>query len=194
MVRSVIVVAIAAAIGLAAWTQAWARGAAGSEGAAAAAVLKSSTGKTVGKVALQDTPNGVLLSVDLDGLPSGVHAFHIHEHGRCDPPSFETAGGHFAPQGQKHGFLDAMGPHAGDLPNIHVPDSGRLSVEILATDVTLGRGEASLVDSDGAAFVVHRGADDYQTEPAGDAGSRIACGVIRSASAEATADESADER
>ena len=189
MVRSFIVVAAAAAIGLAAWSQASAsaRGAAESEGAEAAAVLKSSTGETVGKVALHDTPHGVLLKVDLDGLSSGVHALHIHEHGRCDPPSFESAGGHFAPKGQKHGFLDPMGPHAGDLPNIHVPESGRLSVELLATDVMLGRGEAALVDSDGSAFVVHRGADDYQTEPAGDAGSRIACGVIRDASAEASA-------
>jgi Cu-Zn family superoxide dismutase len=131
----------------------------------------------VGTVDLKETPNGVLMTVELDGLPEGTHAFHIHETGKCEPP-FKSAGGHFNPTGAHHGILSAKGKHAGDLPNIHVT-GGSLTLEVLAAEVTLAEGkDNSLFDDDGSAIVIHEGADDYISNPAGDAGSRIACGVI----------------
>lgn len=135
----------------------------------------------VGTVELTETPNGVLLDIRLEGvpkgLPEGAHAFHIHETGVCEPP-FKSAGGHFNPGGAHHGMLSEEGMHAGDLPNIHMP-AGALRLEVLAEHVTLAEGEEnSLFDDDGSAIVIHDGADDYSTDPAGDAGDRIACGVI----------------
>ena len=109
--------------------------------------------------------------------------------GKCDPPKFESAGGHFNPEGRKHGYYNQAGPHAGDLPNLHVPDTGRLTVETLAREVTLSGDRAKgdllaavksdLLAGNGTALVVHAGVDDYKTDPTGEAGGRIACGVIR---------------
>jgi Cu-Zn family superoxide dismutase len=144
----------------------------------ARAALVDTSGKTIGDAFLRETPNGVLLKVDLGSAAAGVHGFHIHETGRCDRPTFESAGGHFAPRGAEHGLLDPKGPHAGDLPNVHVPADGRLSFEFLAPNLTLRSGDASLLDDDGSALVMHRDRDDYTTEPAGSAGDRIACGVV----------------
>jgi Cu-Zn family superoxide dismutase len=98
--------------------------------------------------------------------------------GKCEAPMFTTAGGHFAPGGTKHGLMAAEGPHAGDLPNIYVPADGKLSLEVLESDVTLSPGPRSLLDADGSAIVLHATADDYMTDPAGNAGGRIACGVV----------------
>lgn len=144
----------------------------------ARAELRNAEGKPVGQATFEQTPNGVLIRASLAGLPAGTHAIHIHAVGRCDPPKFESAGGHFNPTSRKHGFLDPDGPHAGDLPNLHVPESGRLTVEMLAPHVTLGSGQADLLAGKGTALVVHARADDYRTDPAGNAGDRIACGVI----------------
>ena len=147
--------------------------------AAARAAMRDSSGRTVGEAVLTQTPNGVLLKVDLRGVEAGVHAIHIHQTGRCDPPTFESANGHFAPDTNEHGFLDERGPHAGDLPNIHVPESGSVSFEYLVDRVTLHGGRpGSLLDADGAALVMHAEPDDYQTDPAGAAGDRLVCGVI----------------
>lgn len=143
----------------------------------AAAVLKDKDGDQIGTVELTDTPNGVLLSVNLTSVPAGDHAFHIHAVGTCEPPSFKFAGGHFNPTSSKHGILSPDGPHAGDMPNIHVPDSGKLHFEVLNTNVSLND-TAALLDDDGSAIVIHAGADDYKTDPTGEAGGRIACGVI----------------
>jgi Cu-Zn family superoxide dismutase len=143
----------------------------------ATAVLKDASGKEVGTAALVATPNGTLITLELTSAPPGPHGFHIHAVGKCEPPAFETAGGHFNPDGTKHGLLNADGPHAGDMPNIHVPDSGKLTVEVLNPLVTLGK-ESALLDEDGAALMIHAEADDYLTDPAGHAGGRIACGVI----------------
>jgi len=123
---------------------------------------------------LRETPNGVLVYASFTGLPPGSHAFHFHETGQCEPP-FKSAGGHFNPDGSAHGFLVEEGPHAGDMPNIHVPTSGELAIENLSGVRAL---EPDLLDDDGAAFIVHRGADDYTSQPSGAAGPRIACGVI----------------
>ena len=163
-----------AALGLAAGTSV--KGA----GPLASAQLNNTKGEVVGTVALRDTPSsGVWLNVSIKNLPPGSHGFHIHETGKCDP-DFKAAGGHFAPNGREHGVLVEGGKHAGDLPNIHVPKSGRLNVEIFARGVTLKEGEPnSLFDGDGSAIVIHAGPDDYKSQPSGAAGDRIACGVIQ---------------
>jgi len=137
--------------------------------------MKNADGQNVGTVTLQQTPHGALVHAKLMNLPAGVHAFHVHAVGTCEPP-FTSAGGHYNPAGNKHGIGSAEGMHAGDMPNIHVPDSGSLEIQVLAAGVRL---DEQLFDADGAAMVIHAGADDYRSDPAGDAGPRIACGVIR---------------
>lgn len=144
----------------------------------ARAALKDARGTSIGDATLRETPNGVLLKVDLRDAPAGARAFHIHENGQCAAPAFETAGGHYAPEGKAHGFLADRGPHAGDLPNIHVPRDGRLSFEVLVKDVTLSPGPRSLLDADGSALVMHATPDDYESQPSGAAGDRLACGVV----------------
>jgi Cu-Zn family superoxide dismutase len=141
----------------------------------AKAELKNAQGQTVGTATLTETPHGVLIRVALTGVPKGAHAFHIHDVGRCEPP-FTTAGGHFNPGKAQHGIQNPKGMHAGDLPNVHVQDG--LELEVLAANVTLAAGPASVFDADGSALVVHEGADDYSTDPAGNAGARHACGII----------------
>jgi Cu-Zn family superoxide dismutase len=143
----------------------------------ATAGLADASGQSVGTATLTETPHGVLIRAELNNLPPGEHGLHIHETGQCTPP-FETAGGHFNPAGAQHGLLNEAGPHAGDMPNIHVPDGGAITVEVLNTFVTLSGGATSLMDADGSALMIHAMADDYTTDPAGEAGDRIACGVI----------------
>ena len=144
----------------------------------AKASLKDAGGKDVGTVNLTQTPHGVLLKLSLKGVPAGEHAFHIHAVGKCEPP-FTSAGGHFNPGSKKHGMAAADGPHAGDMPNLYVPASGELVVEIANPMISLVKGQPnSLFDADGSAIIIHAGADDYKTDPTGNAGDRIACGVI----------------
>jgi Cu-Zn family superoxide dismutase len=136
-------------------------------------------GESLGMVMLTGTPNGVLVTADLKGLPEGEHGFHFHEKGICDPgEKFATAGGHFAAGAEKHGMLMEGGPHGGDMPNQHVGADGTLKTELFNMGVTLGAGPKSLQDADGSALVIHAGADDYKSQPSGDAGGRIACAVI----------------
>ena len=142
----------------------------------AQAELKDAAGKGVGTAMLMDTPHGVLITVKLSGLPAGGHALHVHAVGKCEPP-FDSAGGHFNPAAAVHGYLQEKGPHAGDLPNIHVMQ-GTLNLEVLAPEASLASGPNAVLDADGAALVVHAATDDYKTDPAGGAGARIACGVI----------------
>lgn len=141
------------------------------------AELHNEQGQTIGEATLEQTPHGVLMTVDLHGLPPGEHAFHIHEVGKCEPP-FKSAGGHFNPTHKQHGIKNPAGMHAGDLPNIYVPEDGKLKFDVFATGVSLQKGKNSLFDADGSSLVIHAGPDDCKTDPAGDAGARIACGVI----------------
>jgi Cu-Zn family superoxide dismutase len=144
----------------------------------ARAKLKNAEGKTVGEATLEPKGDSVRITGSFTGLPPGTHAFHIHAVGKCEPP-FESAGGHFNPTGKQHGKDNPKGPHAGDLPNIQVAPDGRVKVDVTAKGVALDAGKTGLLDADGSALVVHEGADDYKTDPAGNAGKRIACGVIR---------------
>ncbi|WP_159982501.1 MULTISPECIES: superoxide dismutase family protein [unclassified Novosphingobium] len=139
-------------------------------------------GKSRGMVMLQETPAGVLVSADLKGLPEGDHGFHFHQKGLCDTAEkFNTSGGHFAGGDHMHGYMVMKGPHGGDMPNQHVGADGMLKTQILNTGVTLSPGPKSLLDADGTALVIHAGVDDYTSQPAGNAGGRIACAVISKA-------------
>lgn len=144
----------------------------------AGTALKDTEGRGVGEARLQQTPHGVLLTLDLKKATPGIHALHIHDIGTCQAPSFESAGGHFNPMRREHGLLNPRGPHAGDLPNIHVPGTTELSIEYLIADVTLDPGPQSLLDANGSAVVIHASQDDYRSDPAGEAGNRLACGPI----------------
>lgn len=142
----------------------------------AAAVIHDLAGARVGTATFTDTYTGVLVTASVSGLGLGGHGIHIHDVGKCDPP-FTSAGGHFNPEHRRHGFLNANGSHLGDMPNIDTPAAGRLHFEFLLPGVTL-HGKNALLGADGASIVVHSGRDDYTTDPAGNSGARIGCGVI----------------
>ena len=170
--RRTLITILAAAVPFLLAPSAWAQ-----EPVTAKADLKNASGAVVGTATLTDTPHGVLIAVNLTDVAAGVHAFHIHAVGVCEPP-FTSAGGHFNPAHTQHGLKNPMGMHAGDLPNIEVPASRQLRFERLASGVTLGAGPNTVFDQDGSALVLHEGADDYMSDPAGNAGARIACGVV----------------
>jgi Cu-Zn family superoxide dismutase len=144
----------------------------------AKAILKNSQGEKVGEAKLTETPKGVKIELKAENLPPGGHAFHIHEKGVCTPPDFADAGGHFNPFGKEHGLENPKGPHAGDLPNITVGPDGKVSFETVATLVTLKPGKNSLFQPGATSLMIHAHADDMMSDPAGNAGPRIACGVI----------------
>ena len=148
----------------------------------ASATLKDASGADIGKATLTQTPNGVLVRAEAKGISEGEHAFHIHQTGTCDgSDGFKSAGGHFALDHQ-HGFEVDGGPHPGDMPNVKVHADGAFAAEFINTAVSLKQGEPGyLFDEDGSALVIHAKADDYRSQPSGDAGDRIACGVIRAA-------------
>lgn len=144
--------------------------------------LRDSAGRTVGTALLTPATEGVQVVLSASGLPAGVHGVHIHQTGLCDAPEFTTAGPHFNPTTRQHGFENPNGAHAGDLPNITVAADGRGTLNAVARGVTLeGSGANSLRKSGGTSLMVHATADDYRTDPSGNSGARIACGVIPAA-------------
>lgn len=146
---------------------------------AAKATFKDAKGATVGSATLTEGSGGVTIAVEASKLPPGSHGFHIHEAGKCDPPDFKSAKGHFNPTGKKHGLQNPEGPHAGDLPNLEVGADGTAKAEVVAAGVTLKNGKNSLFQRGGTALVIHAGPDDEKSDPSGNSGARIACGVIR---------------
>lgn len=154
------------------------RGAAAEDTATAKAELKGAKGQDVGVASFTQTPAGVLIHLSVRSMPGGEHAFHIHAVGKCEPPDFASAGGHFNPTNTHHGIMSGPG-HAGDMPNLHIPADGSLDVEVLNTAVTLDKDKPnSVFHPGGTAVVIHAGKDDYTSDPAGNAGGRIACGVV----------------
>jgi Cu-Zn family superoxide dismutase len=145
----------------------------------ATANVVDATGAKLGTLSFSDTPAGLLVSGTLTGLAAGPHGIHLHTVGLCEAP-FTTAGGHFNPSGAKHGYRNPMGHHAGDMPNIVAPAAGAFSFEFMVDGVKL-TGAGGLLDADGTAVVIHAGADDHMTDPAGASGARVACGVITAA-------------
>lgn len=145
---------------------------------AAKAELRNPKGETVGTATFTEGSGGVKVAVQVSKLPPGPHGFHIHAVGKCDPPEFTSAGGHFNPHAKKHGLKSPEGPHAGDLPNLVVGGGGTAKAEVVAALVTLKEGKNSLFQPDGTALVIHANPDDEKTDPTGNAGGRIACGVI----------------
>jgi superoxide dismutase, Cu-Zn family len=146
-------------------------------GARAVAMLKTATGADAGRATAAEVAGGIRYTLDVKGLPAGTHGAHIHTVGRCDAPDFTTAGGHWNPTAMKHGSMNPQGPHEGDLPNLIVDSAGRGTIGMTVPGATM----AQMLDADGAAIVVHAGPDDLMTDPSGNSGGRIACGVFTAA-------------
>lgn len=147
----------------------------------ATAELRDATGKPIGIVHLTESGGikGVTLAVEFEGATPGQHGIHIHTVGTCDGAgAFASAGGHFNPSGAKHGIGAPGGPHAGDMNAAIVDPSGHAVFVVINPNVTLSPGPNSLFDADGSAIVVHATADDQRTDPSGNSGARVACGVV----------------
>ena len=140
--------------------------------------MKDAQGKAVGDIIIWDQGPGVALELKLHDLTPGVHAIHFHQVPKCEGPDFKSAGGHFNPNGKKHGFDNPEGHHAGDMKNFTVDTTGKARFRTMDKDVNLGTDSHSLFSNGGTAIVIHAKADDMKTDPAGNAGDRIACGVI----------------
>ncbi len=145
---------------------------------AATASLKDAEGKEVGTATFTPTRGGVKVHVVATGLTPGKHGIHVHAVGKCDPPDFKSAGGHFNPAGKHHGLRNPEGAHAGDMPNLTAGKNGKATGTFTAKGASLGEGPGSLFGPDGTALVIHAAADDEKTDPAGNSGDRIVCGVI----------------
>lgn len=141
--------------------------------------ILNAQGERIGTAKIQPSRDGVRITVEVSQLPAGTHGIHIHNVGKCQGPAFASAGPHLNPASKEHGKDNPKGPHAGDLLNLQVNADGTGSALLESTEATLGEGPNSLFHEGGTSLVIHAAADDYKTDPAGNSGARIACGVIQ---------------
>lgn len=143
----------------------------------ASAQLVDARGADRGRADFYKTTTGLRIELVARGFAAGTYGMHVHTVGRCDAPDFASAGPHWNPTGAQHGRDNPMGAHHGDLPNLVVDEGaiGRATLTLVGTRLT---GDGGLIDADGAAFVIHAGPDDMKTDPSGNSGARVACGVI----------------
>lgn len=144
----------------------------------AEATLRDASGAPRGGVTIAQLDQGIRLTLRVDNMEPGVKAAHIHSVGRCEAPGFTSAGGHWNPFGREHGRDNPAGQHMGDMSNLIVGQDGTGLLEVTITGGQIEGGNAALLDADGAAVMVHASPDDYRTDPTGNAGGRVACGVI----------------
>lgn len=142
--------------------------------------LLNSKGAKIGTATLTQEADGVKVAIKASGLTPGKHGVHFHERGMCEAPNFKSSGEHFNPKFKEHGLVNPQGPHAGDLPNLVVGKDGKVNTEMLTSNVTLEMGKPnSLINLGGIALVIHESEDDQLTNPSGNSGSRVVCGVIK---------------
>jgi Cu-Zn family superoxide dismutase len=144
----------------------------------AAATLRDAAGTVKAQASMADVNGGVRVSIEAVAMAPGAYGAHIHTVGRCDPPDFASAGPHWNPTSRQHGKDNPQGAHKGDLPNLLVGADGRGSVSFTVDGVSLRGGATPVLDADGASVMIHAAADDYRTDPSGNSGARIACGVF----------------
>ncbi len=145
---------------------------------AATAALRAPDGRVVARTRVTSMSDGAHVVLEAQGLPSGRYGAHLHMTGRCEGPAFASAGGHWNPTARQHGTQNPQGHHLGDLPNLEVGADGIGRIEFHVAGATLRDGARAILDADGTAVVIHAAADDHRTDPSGNSGDRIACGVL----------------